>query len=243
MTQWYRMYNSVVHDPKVQRLPATLFKAWVNMLCIASENGGCLPPIETIAYTLHLTEKRAARLILSLERENLLESRNGHIVPHNWHGRQFQSDGSTPRVKAFRERHKKQEDSSPGNVSCNVSETAELPFQKRPETVTVTPPDRKKDAVAVNGASESPPAGSPSPTDDADYFRRGKEVLGEDAGGLLAKLKKQNKGNVALSRAALEMASTKQNPREYFARVVHGKPTNGKVGADGFDYSVVHSMP
>jgi len=31
--RWFRFYAESVNDPKVQRLPAHLFKTWVNILC------------------------------------------------------------------------------------------------------------------------------------------------------------------------------------------------------------------
>jgi hypothetical protein len=61
-------------------------------------------------------------------------------------------------------------------------------------------------------------------TQDAALFERGKDVLGNDAGGLIAKLKKAKGGSIALARAAIETASTKQNPREYVGAVIRGDP-------------------
>lgn len=55
---------------------------------------------------------------------------------------------------------------------------------------------------------------------EADLFRRGKEVLGESAGGLIAKLFKAKDRSVAKARAVIETASTKQNPKEYVAAVL-----------------------
>lgn len=64
------------------------------------------------------------------------------------------------------------------------------------------------------------PSGPPS--DDADYYRRGKEVCGPASGGLLAKLLKFKKGSVPLARAAVEQAATKSGPREYIGRILAG---------------------
>jgi hypothetical protein len=96
-------------------------------------------------------------------------------------------------------------------------------FRKRRETVSETPPEyrvqNKKDAANA----------APSVDPERDLFRRGKEVAGEDAGGLIAKLLKAKKGNVSLARAAVEMAATKQKPREYLGAVIVG----GHASADG----------
>ena len=55
---------------------------------------------------------------------------------------------------------------------------------------------------------------------EAELFARGKEVLGNNAGGLIAKLLKAKESDVALARAAIETASTKQDPREYIGKVL-----------------------
>ena len=35
--QWLRLYDDVLDDPEVQRLPPDLFKHWVNLLCLANK--------------------------------------------------------------------------------------------------------------------------------------------------------------------------------------------------------------
>jgi hypothetical protein len=62
------------------------------------------------------------------------------------------------------------------------------------------------------------------PDPERELFRRGKEILGKDAGGLIAKLLKAKDGKIALARAAIEMASTKSDPREYIGAIIRGKP-------------------
>jgi len=57
---------------------------------------------------------------------------------------------------------------------------------------------------------------------DTALFRRGKQVLGRNAGGQIAKLKRA-KGSIALARAAIETASTKDNPAEYVAACIRQK--------------------
>lgn len=98
-------------------------------------------------------------------------------------------------------------------------------------TVTVT-----STITSTSVPSERAPAAPPDP--DAELFRRGKEVLGKNAGGQIAKLKAAKGGNVALARAVIEQASTKQSAREYVAAAINGgtgppnfaeKQTNGFV--------------
>ena len=65
------------------------------------------------------------------------------------------------------------------------------------------------------------------------FFDRGKQVLGDGAGGFLQKLLALKHGNIALARAAVEQASTMDNPREYIGGILRGG-SNGKTGNSDF---------
>jgi hypothetical protein len=124
MSRWFRLYDDVVTDPKVQRLSGDKFKTWINMLCLCSKNGGVLPSISEMSFTLRISEKRLESIIdefLTAQLLDKIEVTQGVAAfrPHNWNGRQFKSDVSSPRVKRFRERQR----NVSGNVSSNGSET------------------------------------------------------------------------------------------------------------------------
>src|SRR5229473_306083 len=110
---WFRFYDDVIHDVKVQALSAPMFKSWVNVLCIVSNNGGCLPALNAVAWALRVDEAAAFETITALRKAGLLDAgEGGALVPHNWEGRQFitdQADGSgTPAaVRARKWREKK----------------------------------------------------------------------------------------------------------------------------------------
>src|SRR5258708_2376180 len=90
---WFRFYDNVIHDVKVQRLPDALFKSSVNVLCLVSDNGGCLPPLNAVAFALRVDEAAAFGIINALRKAELLDAmEDGSIVPHNWDGRQFITD-------------------------------------------------------------------------------------------------------------------------------------------------------
>ena len=69
--------------------------------------------------------------------------------------------------------------------------------------------------------------------EEADLFHRGKAVLGDNAGGLIKKLITAKAGSIALARAAIETASTKQDPREYVAACIHGPEAGAR--SNGWD--------
>lgn len=130
MNSWWRAYNEAVNDPKLQLLSDVLFRAWFNLMCIASANDGNLPALKDIAFTLRIAPAKAAHVLAQLHSAGLLDKTETGFIPHNWNGRQYKSDVSTERVKRFRKRK--------GNVSSAVSETP-------PDTETETE-DRIVDA-------------------------------------------------------------------------------------------------
>ena len=111
-------------------------------------------------------------------------------------------------------------------------EGASKPLQSPSEaTVTVTVTN-----TVTSVPSERAPAAPPIDP-DKELFDRGKQVLGKSAGGQIVKLKAAKGGNIALARAAIEQASTKQNPSEYIAAVIRGgagPPAFGERHTNGF---------
>ena len=100
--RWFRFYAEAVYDPKVQRLPAAMFRQWVNLLCLASLNEGTLPDSEGIGFALHLSQKATENLLCELIDRQLLDSDGITVTPHNWEGRQYKSDDVTSRVRNWR---------------------------------------------------------------------------------------------------------------------------------------------
>lgn len=59
-------------------------------------------------------------------------------------------------------------------------------------------------------------------SEEKALFDRGKAILGQSSGSLIARLLKSKKGSIPLARAAIEQASTKQDAREYIGRIING---------------------
>lgn len=89
------------------------------------------------------------------------------------------------------------------------------------KTSEASPTDLGPRTLDLGPSSEANASGADAPSDpsipEREYFMRGREVLGKGAGGLIGKLLKAKGGNVALARAAIETASTKENPSEFVA--------------------------
>ena len=87
---------------------------------------------------------------------------------------------------------------------------------------------RRKEESKTDKEMPSANAASPSGDPKTQLYRRGVEILGENSGGIVTDLLRA-KGTVPSSRAALEAASEKANPREYIGAIIR----NTKASAAG----------
>lgn len=146
MSRWFRFYDCALDDPKVQKLPAELFKIWVNLLCVASRNDGVLPAIEDLAFMLRKDEETLARVLSELQRFGLIDESEQGLTPHNWSTRQYQSDNSAERVRKHREA--KRNSNVPPVTECNVTRNDDVSYQNRyradTETDIISAPARSK---------------------------------------------------------------------------------------------------
>jgi hypothetical protein len=143
--KWFRFYDEVLNDPKVQRLPDFAFRCWVNLMCMANQGkprGRILP--DDIPYSLRMSDDRTEKMIQYFIDHGLLDREGDYLIPHAWDDRQFQSDNINERVQKHRR-------NVSGNVSRNVS-----------KSLHVTPPDTDTDTD-----TEEPPK---SPTGDQCFF-------------------------------------------------------------------------
>jgi Mn-dependent DtxR family transcriptional regulator len=110
--KWFRFYTEVLHDPKVQRLHPTLFKVWVNVLCLffsRYRDQGALPQVEDVAFALRMKPAEAEKILTQLEGKGLLDrADDGGLSPHNWTERQRNSDDGATRQKRYIEKKKRE---------------------------------------------------------------------------------------------------------------------------------------
>lgn len=115
MSRWFRSYADTHRNPKVARLSDADFRLWHELLCVASENDGHIPPADDLKHLLNRRLDHLSKALKRLVDGRLIDALSDGYAPRNWSERQYKSDTSTPRVQKHR---------SKGNVSCNVSETA-----------------------------------------------------------------------------------------------------------------------
>jgi hypothetical protein len=138
MSRWFRVYDELIDDPKVQCLAPELFRTLVNLWCIASRHKGRLPPIAQVAFALRMTQQRAAAAIAELCAVGLVDDDADGVRPHNWDGRQFKSGTSNDRVGRFRQRRR--------NGECNAGETATVTAPES-ETESESESDSEKETL------------------------------------------------------------------------------------------------
>jgi len=197
MGHWWRAHDEAIDDAKLLLLPSDRHRwGWFCLMCLASAYGGVLPPIDVVALKLRTSKQKANEMLAVLVGAVLLdEIEPGKFVPHNWAERQFKSDVTDPtavtRMRNYRNR-------------------------KRNGTVTVTATRDREQNTEKEKDAAAPPS---SP--EKELFDRGRQVLGDKAGGMVKNLLKAKSGDTALARAAIETASTKSNPREYVSGIIH----------------------
>jgi hypothetical protein len=106
-----------------------------------------------------------------------------------------------------------------------LSRRTDVPAIDAPIDQKSTNPRRKEEETNKQDAAAAAP--------EVELFRRGREVLGKDAGGLINKLLAAKQKNIALARAAIEQASTKDKPREYIGAVIRKQQTDQPNWLDG----------
>ncbi len=133
---WIRLYTDLRHSAKIQRLPDHLFRFAINCWCLTgASKDDCLPPVDEIAFEMHIDPKICQAYIDHLIEQNVLTRRqgSGKIVPKIWDDRQFLSDSSTDRVRKYRERLQKSDMKRLRNVSVTAQDSDTDQIQTRPE--------------------------------------------------------------------------------------------------------------
>jgi|SRR6185503_4968182 len=108
MSRWFRVYDDMVNDPKIQKLIPERFKLLVNIWCVASKNDGKLPSLDDLAFMLRMRADDLAQELEYFIGNKLIDKKDGRLIPHNWNTRQYKSDTSAERVKKHRQKQQKQ---------------------------------------------------------------------------------------------------------------------------------------
>jgi hypothetical protein len=119
MSPWVRLYTSIRHDPKILVLSHRDRWIYIALLAMAGESkdGTLTNDRAHIAIELRITLPEAEQLLNEFIENGLLDIVGWQgdvpiLSPHNWAGRQYKSDNSAERTRAWRERGKHTDDVS-----------------------------------------------------------------------------------------------------------------------------------
>jgi hypothetical protein len=104
MARWFRFYSDAMRHPKVASLSDKEFRLWCDLLCVASERDGSIPPLSDLR---HILKRRLDHLSTGVERlisARLIVRLGDAYAPYGWDEKQYKSDTSTDRVKRYREK-------------------------------------------------------------------------------------------------------------------------------------------
>ena len=124
MSRWFRLYADAMRDPKVGRLSDKDFRLWIELLSVAAENDGRIPPVDDLRIILKRRLDHLSSAVDRLISIGLIDCLSDGYAPHNWEKRQYKSDVSTARVRKHREK---------GNVSETPPDTdtdTDIPLAK-----------------------------------------------------------------------------------------------------------------
>ncbi len=176
--KWLRLYDDLIDDVKVQRLPPVLFKHWINLLCLANkgETRGELPPLEDIAFRLRIDEEQAAVVLAELtERGFIDQTPDGALTPHNWTARQRNSDDGASRVANWRQKQQTSDVTQPPVTARNGAYnpvTQPVTLQNEECYASRTQEGESEGELEESrGEGESAPALPPSPPAPIDPSR------------------------------------------------------------------------
>lgn len=150
--QWFRMYAEFATDPKVQMLPEAMQRRLVMLFCMRCGDVTVTLRDDEIAFHLRISDTELAETKALFVAKGFIDS--GWNIT-NWEKRQFASDSSAARTKAYRDRKKNV------SVTSHVTEGDALDT----DTDTDTDTEKKKELGAPAPKSERSPTGSRLPSD------------------------------------------------------------------------------
>lgn len=207
---WMKWYPSDWRsDPRLRMCSLAARGLWAEMICLMHE---AEPYGSLLVNGSAVTEKQLASLVGAAPREvkALIAELEGAGV--------FSRDAEVIFSRRMRrDAEKAERDKANGKGGGNPRLKA-----------GVNPKVKAQSPEARSQPSEPNGSGVPPPSDPkAEYFKRGRQVLGDKAGGVLSKLLK-SQGNeddpkaIAKARARIEDASAKAKPSEWIGRILAG---------------------
>jgi hypothetical protein len=142
---WFRMYAEFATDPKVQSMPEAMQRRLTMLFCMRCSDVTVTLSDDEIAFALRISDEELATTKALFMRKGFI-SDDWSIA--NWDKRQFSSDSSAERTRAYRERQKQKQI---GNETS----------QKRHGDALDTDTDTESDTDKKKKKAKAPAAPSP----------------------------------------------------------------------------------
>lgn len=155
--RWYKAPVSCLFDVRVARMPAGLFKAWHQLLALASLNDGALPPVEQMAFTLRASAATVLKRLEALAERGLTILHDGLWRLRDAMAPKETDDADAPLTGAERTRRWRERRSAPeagdaggdGSVTSGDEHREEEKKEDFPRDVTPRPAQFKRAPVAT----------------------------------------------------------------------------------------------
>jgi len=103
-------------------------------------------------------------------------------------------------------------------------------------------PRTTKEEVSKKETNKSREAASPNLEDQkTQFYARGKDIIGTNAGGMLRNLLKACDESIPRARAAIEQASIKTDAREYIGGLIKGRKSEAELKAE-YDKNIASGL-
>lgn len=223
---WFPCYPSKLLGALSAMKPTEGYVYWIVCLRIYEVNGPCADSLDALARRTGYNRRIVSDALDRLFRAGkLLRNESGITNPFAEDVLAESTALHKERVRSGREgglraaEKRKKNQPKTGSQAIGKEEPARTHLQVHLQEDSRVP--RGTLAEGVDLFQKLPKTLSTDP--EAEMYRRGKDVLGEKAGGLITKLYDHHNRNVALTRAAIERASQAQSPREFIGAMLRGR--------------------
>lgn len=160
--QWFRMYAEFSSDPKVQMMSEAMQRRLVMLFCMRCGDVTVTLSDEEIAFQLRISPEDLAETKELFQRKGFIDSA-WNIT--NWEKRQFASDSSSERTRAYRERQKNKPVTSHVTKSDALEQNRTDTEQNREESGAPSPKADTGNPTSGTSVASRSPTGSRLPTD------------------------------------------------------------------------------
>jgi len=164
MATWIKLYNETLTDPKMGRMSDHLFRRTIEFFLLAGtvDNGGILPDVEDIAWTLRTTPKDINETIEKLGQLGIVTVSGQQIIITHFAERQMSNLTEAERKAAYRDRQRTKfgqvSGQCPDDVSGQVSDKCPDNVQKMSRLDTDTDIDIDTEVEVEERVKEKTPA-------------------------------------------------------------------------------------